>query len=394
MSVKFLGAVIIILAVGCAASTAPTITVTPAPTPTATPVPIPTLTVTPAPMPTAVPVPRIKPERQLATPTSDAKELVTEPVALAEGTEQQLRRRIKESNDLFTDKQWLRMYSYTSLRYRSVCKSGDYLAYLGTGMMLMETFLGIPKDATLELATLDIQITDNEALVFGELLVDGVRLEFEDSQNEGARWVFVEGQWWQEDDNWEEGCSTDQIFAETSTPNATSIPPPTSAPTPPATSTPVPPPGHSRTQPVDIGTDLFITTASLGETTEARITLFEVVRGEEAWTRIRNENQFNSPPDVGNEYLLVRIRFEYLKGKDADATYRLSPGNFTAVASDGKEYVSKFVVVPEPKLEATMYPGASNEGWAAFQIAQYDTKPLMTFGRDYRGRGGLWWKLY
>jgi len=127
---------------------------------------------------------------------------------------------------------------------------------------------------------------------------------------------------------------------------------------------------------------------------EARVTLQEVLRGAEAWSRIKEANQFNDPADPGFEYLLARIRFEYLKAEDPDKTYDLNSFQFTAVSSEGKEYEYAFVVEPQPQLSASLYPGASHEGWAAFRVTLYDTAPLLTFGRDYSGRGGVWWKLY
>jgi hypothetical protein len=188
------------------------------------------------------------------------------------------------------------------------------------------------------------------------------------------------------------------------TPTVTPVPTPTPTPTPLPTPTPTstrtptpsatPAPGFARANPADVGTGLFIKVDDLFKVLEARITLFEVIRGEEAWTRIKETNRFSSPPKAGFEYIIAKLRFEYLKGKGPDTKYDLNPFEFTAVSSDGKEYELQFVVGPKPELSASLYPGASHEGWVSFQVAQHDTRPLMTFGRDYQGRGGVWWKLY
>ncbi|GAI91366.1 unnamed protein product, partial [marine sediment metagenome] len=42
----------------------------------------------------------------------------------------------------------------------------------------------------------------------------------------------------------------------------------------------------------------------------------------------------------------------------------------------------------------SIYPGATHEGWGIFQVEAQDNKPLLTFGRDYKGSGGIWWQLY
>ena len=109
---------------------------------------------------------------------------------------------------------------------------------------------------------------------------------------------------------------------------------------------------------------------------------------------IHKQNQFNDSPDEGFEYILAKVRFDYLDGS-ADKQFHLNTGvDFTAVSSEGKDYKLQLVVEPEPRLNADLYPGASHEGWVAFQVTKDDTNPLMTFGRDYRGSGGVWWKLF
>ena len=73
--------------------------------------------------------------------------------------------------------------------------------------------------------------------------------------------------------------------------------------------------------------------------------------------------------------------------------YDVSQLDFTAVSDNGKDYESVSIVCTEPKLSADLYPGASVEGWAAFEV-DIDDNPLLTFGRDYQGKDGIWFKLY
>ena len=40
-----------------------------------------------------------------------------------------------------------------------------------------------------------------------------------------------------------------------------------------------------------------------------------------------------------------------------------------------------------------MYPGATLEGWIAFEVDKEDTKPLMRF-KSIGGEEELWFKLY
>jgi hypothetical protein len=154
--------------------------------------------------------------------------------------------------------------------------------------------------------------------------------------------------------------------------------------------------GDSRSRPAPIGSELTIVANDFFSNYEARIVLLEVVRGEAASKLIAGASEFNSylgKLDPGFEYALARIRFDYLMGADHDTAYHLNSSEFTAVSSNGKEYDRAFVVGLDPDLSADLYPGASHEGWTAFQVAKTDTAPLLTFGRDFDGRGGLWWKL-
>lgn len=103
---------------------------------------------------------------------------------------------------------------------------------------------------------------------------------------------------------------------------------------------------------------------------------------------------FNDPPEPGFEYILAKIRFEYLAGPTPDTTFWVNTYDFDAISSTGVEYDWASVIEPDPSLDADLYPGASYEGWAAFEVAIDDSMPLMTFGRYSNGTGGLWWKLY
>lgn len=152
--------------------------------------------------------------------------------------------------------------------------------------------------------------------------------------------------------------------------------------------------GYSRRNPAPIGTTLSAEWSDYKGEYKANVTLLEVIRGERAWQMIYKANRFNNPPVEGYEYILARISFTYRIGPDRDIQYKISPLDFTAVSSSGRDYDYASVVEPSPELSAYLYPGASMEGWAAYQVEKTDAKPLLTFARDYRGTGGIWLKLY
>ena len=169
----------------------------------------------------------------------------------------------------------------------------------------------------------------------------------------------------------------------------------------PLSSTPTSPEGYSRSNPTGINNPLSIWCTSYGSVSSygendyhVRITLTDLIRGNQVWQLIKDANMFNDPPEPGFEYILAMVRFEYITGPTPDTNYDVSPVWFHAIASTGNEYDMAWVIAPDPRLAADLYPGASHEGWVEFQVAIDDTEPLMTFGRKSDGTSGLWWKLY
>ena len=172
-----------------------------------------------------------------------------------------------------------------------------------------------------------------------------------------------------------------------------------STPTPTPTPGPTQSLGYSRSNPAGIDYPLSIMVGTAGISGShndymVRITLVNYLRGDQAWSLIQAANMFNDPPEAGYEYILARIRFEYLTGPTPDTAYDVSPVWFDAVSSSGYQYDTVSVVEPDPSIDSYLYPGASHEGWASFQVAVDDTGPVMTFGRKYDGTGGIWFKLY
>ena len=141
---------------------------------------------------------------------------------------------------------------------------------------------------------------------------------------------------------------------------------PTSATTPtPVTPTPEPTPDQpklgSYENPVPMGEAFLSNTGAL------RITMLEVERGTATRNAIRVANMFNDDPQQGNEYLFVKIRFEYLEG---DSEFYLSCVDFDAYANN-VECNDPFVVMPDnrPEMESvTMMPGGTVEKWKCFEV--------------------------
>jgi len=151
--------------------------------------------------------------------------------------------------------------------------------------------------------------------------------------------------------------------------------------------------GYSRSNPAPIGTPVFIAFDYFGDAYTARVTVKEVVRGQSAWDILHATNMFNDPPPSGQEYVLVKIRFEYLTGPTPDTAYDFYV--FYSFSSQGTEVSNNLlgVVTPDPQL-SSVYPGANTEWWEALLVQVSDPAPVLAFERNYDGTGGIWFKLY
>lgn len=97
------------------------------------------------------------------------------------------------------------------------------------------------------------------------------------------------------------------------------------------------------------------------------LTIAGITRGEEAWQQILAENQFNSEPDEGMEYVLVKVEALLKDAETEDDSYNLSSFSFKTVSADGKEYPHVMVVVPSG-LDAKLYNGGATEGHVIGQV--------------------------
>jgi hypothetical protein len=123
---------------------------------------------------------------------------------------------------------------------------------------------------------------------------------------------------------------------------------------------------------------------------DAKITVLEILRGEEAADLIDNAGDSNAPARSGFEYLLAHIRFEFFaRGAPGDKTWNLSAKQFHAFSRNGTRYATPSIVPPEPELAGELRPGDSQQGWIVFEVTKQDRKPLMIFDQ-----GNVWFQLY
>jgi hypothetical protein len=141
-------------------------------------------------------------------------------------------------------------------------------------------------------------------------------------------------------------------------------------------------------EPTDIGVNRG-NAAPYGEmitTMDWQIAIRDVVRGDDAWSMIQNANMFNDPPAAGMEYIVVKAYVRSINPEDQDAQIRGM--YFKSTGAANVVYSTPFVVDPEPKLDARLYPGGEYEGWFVVQsaIGETDMKVIFEPLFDFSGR--------
>ena len=110
------------------------------------------------------------------------------------------------------------------------------------------------------------------------------------------------------------------------------------------------------------------------------IQVLSVIRGQEAFQALLDENQFNDPPLEGMEYMLVKIGVDYLTSNQQDLLVEISSYDFKSV-SNNQILDSPFAMVPEPELDVSLFPGGHGEGFIALQVYANDPAPLIVFNQ-------------
>lgn len=92
------------------------------------------------------------------------------------------------------------------------------------------------------------------------------------------------------------------------------------------------------------------------------IAILEIV--PDAWSIVKEENQFNDPPEEGNQFVMAKIRVSYV-GEESDTPW--TSLNIRYLGNDGNTYDSGIGVLPKPFIDiGEQFPGASadaNIGW-------------------------------
>lgn len=138
------------------------------------------------------------------------------------------------------------------------------------------------------------------------------------------------------------------------------------------------------------------------------VTVLEVLRGEEAWDRIKTEGVSEKAAEPGFEYLMARLRLNYspkARGLPEYEPYLIEEKQFGAFSQDGRTRFETPPVLKQPHqnlIGLSISANKSVEGWIVLKVPAGEKEPLLVFDRDYTesrltlrtARGLLWFKLY
>ncbi len=124
--------------------------------------------------------------------------------------------------------------------------------------------------------------------------------------------------------------------------------------------------GEDRANPVPFG-EIVITD-------DWEFTVLEIIRGDEALTRVQEANQFNEPPEADTEYIAVRVKVRNISQDDQPE--RISDSFFSLVDESNVEYDLPSIVEPEPALDISLYPAGEYEGWVVLQSSEGSSNPV------------------
>lgn len=137
----------------------------------------------------------------------------------------------------------------------------------------------------------------------------------------------------------------------------------------------------TRKNPVPLGTEIqaAVDLSSWGKGIVA-LTVSDVVRGQDAADMVADANMFNSPAPDGLEFILAKVTVSFIEDQSGkDSPLKINYLKFKGVSSSYAVQERASEVLPDPKLDAEIYEGASDSGWVLVLVPEGDTPVYMIF---------------
>ena len=122
------------------------------------------------------------------------------------------------------------------------------------------------------------------------------------------------------------------------------------------------------------------------------VKVIEVVRGEQAYKDLLEQNKYYDEPESGYEYLNAKIGVSFLE-TNSDFSVIPNEYDFSTYTSNNEE-CPRSPYTLEPYLHKSIYAGGNSEGWITVLVKKGDEKPKMAYKLNYDGTGGIWFAQY
>ncbi|MEQ2467413.1 MULTISPECIES: hypothetical protein [Bacillaceae] len=94
------------------------------------------------------------------------------------------------------------------------------------------------------------------------------------------------------------------------------------------------------------------------------LTVLEVIRGEDAYQKLKSMNEFNEPAPEGYEWLLAKTKVKFTESATEDLSFHIDGiMNFEMVSKNGDIYSGDIIGTTEPEFSYEMYVGNEKEGY-------------------------------
>ncbi len=138
--------------------------------------------------------------------------------------------------------------------------------------------------------------------------------------------------------------------------------------------------GETRTDPVPLQSE--------AEAGPWRITVLEVVTGDQAAQRVTGASPTNAAPPDGFQYVAAHLKVV----NASDRPLPVSGNDFGVTGASGLVWRFLDVTPPDPPLDATVAPGDAAEGWVVASVPATESKLILIF--DSTTLGGNWADRY
>lgn len=107
--------------------------------------------------------------------------------------------------------------------------------------------------------------------------------------------------------------------------------------------------------------------------------MLEVIRGEQAYTMLKEADEFNNPPpSEGMEYIAAKVRLRYIGTEDEAVSFEKLT-DLATIGDKGDLYTAPTTYDPQPELRVTLYPGGEYEGWISMLAGVGETGVKLIF---------------